>query len=447
MSSSEGKTRVLVVDDELPILRFVEKILSRSGYHALVASSVSEAIKVLETTVVDLVITDLKMPKMSGMDLVRHVKENFRFTEVLMMTGFPSIESAVSAVKTGAEEYLTKPFTGEELLSAVRRALEKLKMRRLGSGEGQAFSTAPYGIIGRSEAMLKIFDAIGKAAKTSATVLITGESGTGKELVARAIHYSSSRAAAPFIPVNCGGIPEELLDNELFGSPRPQDEAPTSLFGAADGGTIFFDGIANLTHTMQTKLLRVIQDRKISAAGQGGTRKVDVRLLASSNRDLLSMVSGGTFREDLYYRINVIPIALPPLRERGSDILILTSYIATRCAGEMGKKAPGFSDSALEALKTYSWPGNVRELENTVQSLVVMCDRDVIDMTELPPYLRFTAFAEGGRAKTLAEVEREYIHYVMASVGGNKSQAADILGMDRKTLREKLKKIGDTSPD
>ncbi|MDQ7825129.1 MAG: sigma-54 dependent transcriptional regulator [Candidatus Eremiobacteraeota bacterium] len=442
MPHKEEKKRILVVDDEFSILKFMEKALGKSGYHALIASSVSEAIKILEITPVDLVITDCKMPRMSGMDLIRHVKENFRFTAVLMITGHPSIEGAVAAVRIGAEDYLTKPFTVNELLTAVRRAIEKLSTRKLGAGENNDLSPAPYGIIGRSEAMLKVFDAIGKAARTTATVLITGGSGTGKELVARAIHYSSSRAAAPFIPVNCGGIPEEFLDSELFGSTRHEEDSKSSLFGAADSGTIFFDGIGNLTHTMQTKLLRVIQDKEISTTASGGTRRVDVHLLASTNRDLLSLVSSGAFREDLYYRINVVPISLPPLRDCGGDILIMASHFAARYANELGKPAPRFSDFALQVLKSYPWPGNVRELENLMQSLVVMGDRDLIDVTDLPPHMRFTAFAEGGRIKSLAEIENEYIHFVLASMGGNKSQAADILGMDRKTLREKLKKMG-----
>jgi DNA-binding NtrC family response regulator len=411
---------------------------------------VSEALRILETAMVDLVITDLKMPKVSGIDLIRHVRENYKDTEVMTITGYPSIKGAVEAIKTGAEEYLIKPFTDEELFSAIRRALDKLHMRRMGEARLQKMPSVPYGLIGESKAIHKVFSAITKAASTSATVLISGDSGTGKELVARAIHYTSSRASAPFVPVNCGGIPEGLLESELFGHVKGAftgaTESRAGFFQTADGGTIFLDEISDTSLSMQAKLLRVLQDKEVYMVGATRSRKVDVRIIAATNKDLLSLVRKGVFREDLFFRLNVITIALPPLRERGDDILLLARHFATEFAEEFGKLTPKFSDSALQVLRNYHWPGNVRELENVVQRLVVMTDGDIVEVSDLPSLMRFSALRETGLNRTLAEVEGEYIRNVLASVNGNKTKTAEILGIDRKTLREKLKKIQGPSP-
>jgi DNA-binding NtrC family response regulator len=298
--------------------------------------------------------------------------------------------------------------------------------------------------------MQKVFMSIAKAAATSATVLLSGQSGTGKELIARAIHYGSPRASAPFVPVNCGAIPQELLESELFGHIKGSftgaTETRAGFFQTADGGTIFLDEIGETSLSMQVKLLRVLQDKEICMVGSNRPHKVDVRILASSNKDLVSLVKKGVFREDLFFRINVLTIEIPPLRERGEDILQLTHYFVTKFARELGKPTPRFSDNALEVLRNYYWPGNVRELENVIQRLIVMTDGDFIEVPDLPSLMRFSALRETGFGRTLAEVEGEYIQNVLASVDGNKTKAAKILGIDRKTLREKLKFYGKDLP-
>ncbi len=443
MSSPPEKECILVVDDSPSTLEVLRRNLAAEGYQVFTSPGVTEAVKVLEETRVDLVVTDLKMPKVSGMDLVRHVQENLRDTEVMMITGYPSIEGAVEAVKTGAEDYLAKPFTDEELLSAVSRALEKLRLRRSARREGGAPAVAPHGLIGESEPVRAVLRAVGKAASTSATVLITGESGTGKELVARAIHYGSARASAPFVPVNCGGIPEGLIESELFGHVRGAftgaTESRAGFFHSADGGTIFLDEVSEMGLSMQVKLLRVLQDTEVCMVGSDKPRKVDVRILAATHKDLPSLVKRGGFREDLFYRLNVITIAVPPLRERGDDILLLVNHLASTFAAELGRPSPRFSDDVLQALRNYHWPGNVRELENVIQRLMVMADGDLIEAPELPSVMRFSVPAESGLNRTLAPGEAEHIRNVLAGVGGNKTRAAEILGIDRKTLRKKLK--------
>lgn len=442
MTEKAGKTKILVVDDSPLTIEVLQRNLSAEGYEVLPASNVAGAVALLEAVKVDLVITDLKMPRVGGMDLVRHVRENCHDTEVMVITGYPSIDGAVQAIKTGAEEYVAKPFTEEELYAAVRRALEKLRIRRCSNPSGMSALAMPHGLIGESEVMRRVFRAVEKAASTPATVLITGESGTGKELVARAIHYGSDRSAAPFLPVNCGGIPDGLLESELFGHVKGAftgaTETRAGFFHSADGGTIFLDEVSETSASMQVKLLRVLQDKVVCMVGSSRTRKVDVRIVAASNKDLLGLVKKGAFRKDLFYRLNVITMVLPPLRERGDDILLLARHFAQRFAAELGRTEPHFSEKSLAVLKNYEWPGNVRELENVIQRLVVMTDRDVIDAPDLPRLMRFSALRSSGLDRTLAEVEAEYVSNVLASVGGNKTRAAEILGIDRKTLRDKL---------
>jgi DNA-binding NtrC family response regulator len=445
MATSPIKDSILVVDDAPDTLELLQRNLESRGYRVLTAPNAMEAIKMLGTTVVDLVITDLKMPGASGMDLIRHIRENFKDIEVMMITGYPTIETAVKAVKSGAEEYLTKPFTDTELFSAVERVLEKVHMRKVTHPPWHRSQKSPYGLIGESEAMQKVFSAVAKAATTSATTLITGESGTGKELVARAIHYNSPRSSAPFVPVNCGAIPGELLESELFGHIRGAftgaTETRAGFFQTADGGTIFLDEISETSLSMQVKLLRVLQDKEVNMVGSPRPRKVDVRILASTNKDLPHLVEKGLFREDLFFRLNVITIDIPSLRERGKDIFLLTQYFAKKFAEELGKPKLTFSENALSVLRNYHWPGNVRELENVVQRLVVMTEGDLIEIPDLPSLMRFSALQKTGLNRTLSEVETEYIRNVLTSVGGNKTRAAEILGIDRKTLREKLGKM------
>ena len=420
--------------------------LTWKGYQVLTAPGVEEAVCILDSRPVDLVITDYKMPKVSGMELIRHIRENFNDTEVMMITGFATIESAVKAVKSGAEEYLAKPFTEAELFEAVERAVEKLKRRRAAGTTNEKPAREVYGLIGESEGIKRVVEFMSKAAATSATVLLTGESGTGKELVARAIHYGSQRASSPFVPVNCGSIPEGLLESELFGHLRGAftgaSETSAGFFQTADGGTIFLDEISDTSPSMQAKLLRVLQDKEVCMVGSTQPRKVNVRIIAATNKDLGALVQKGQFREDLYFRINVLAIEIPPLRDRGDDVLLLAQLFAARFASELGKPLPQFSDGVLQALRSCSWPGNVRELENLIQRLVVMCDHPIIDIPDLPALMRFTALKSPRNHRSLAEVEAEHIRSVLAGVDGNKSRAAEILQIDRKTLREKLRNFG-----
>jgi len=437
------QARILVVDDSAPTLEVLQRNLSAEGHQVFTALDVASAVALLEDSPVDLVITDLKMPRVGGMDLVRHVRENFRDTEVMMITGYPSIEGAVQAIKTGAEEYLAKPFTDGELSAAVQRALDKLRIRKSNVTSGAQPPMMRHGLLGESEAMRKVLQAVSKAASASAVVLISGESGTGKELVARAIHYGSARASAPFVPVNCGGIPDSLLESELFGHVKGAftgaTESRAGFFHTADGGTIFLDEVSETSASMQVKLLRVLQDKEVFMVGSSRSRKVDVRILAATNKDLLALVKKGIFRKDLFYRLNVITIALPPLRDRDDDILLLANHFARRFAEELGRSQPRFSEQAMTVLKNYDWPGNVRELENVIQRLVLMTDGDIIHVPDLPPLMRFSALRSTGLNRSLTEVEAEHIRNVLASVGGNKTRAAEILGIDRKTLREKLR--------
>ena len=440
MSNGE---RILVVDDSPPTVEVIVRNLMDRGYRVWSASSVAEAIRMLESATIDLVITDMKMPGIGGLELVRHVRENFEDTQVVMITGYPSIDSAVEAVKSGADEYLAKPFTDEELLSAVEKVVTRQRLHRadepLSDGEAGSF----HGILGRSEPMQNVYRAIHKAAFTPATVLISGESGTGKELIARAIHYSSPRSSARFVAVNCGGIPEGLLESELFGHMKGAftgaTESRAGFFQTADGGTILLDEVSETSLAMQVKLLRVLQDGEVCMVGSTRPREVNVRVLAATNKDLQTLIAKGLFREDLFFRLNVISIVAPPLRERPEDIVQLSRYFVDKFASEYDLTAPHLNGRVDEALLQYPWPGNVRELENLMQRLVVMSPGEAIKMPHLPRYMRFTVASERGLDRTLAEVEREHIRNVLAQVGGNKTQAARILGIDRKTLRQKLK--------
>lgn len=443
MKKKDKNERILVVDDARDTLEVLFRNLTSRNFQVYTASDVEEALRVLDSVTVDLVIADYKMPRISGLDLVRHVRENFPDTEVMMITGFASIGGAVEAVKSGASEYLAKPFTEDELFNAVKRALEKLQTRRAARTQTSKDISKNYGILGESESIRKVFHAIDKASRTNATVLITGESGTGKELVARAIHYSSDRASAPFVPVNCGGIPEGLLESELFGHVKGAFtgavDSRAGFFQTADGGTIFLDEISETSLAMQVKLLRVLQEREVCMVGNARTRPVNIRILAATNKDLRNLVKKDAFRQDLFFRLSVITIAVPPLRERGNDILLLTSYFADKFTNEADKEPVQFSDDALKILKNYYWPGNVRELENVVQRMVVMTDGNIVGAQDLPSLMRFSALQHTGINRKLADVEKEHIRNVLTSVNGNKTKASEILGIDRKTLREKLK--------
>lgn len=442
MSRHQEKHKILIVDDNKNTLEIIHRNLVKKGYETFTSDNVAQAIHLLRIEKIDLIITDIKMPGTSGMDLVKHVRDNYKDSEIMIITGYPSIESAVEAVKSGAEEYLVKPFTEDELIQTVENILKKLFRRRRVQTTEQNFPQ--YGIIGDSPATKEVFRLIDKATKTLAHILITGASGTGKELVARAIHYNSPRSSAPFVPVNCTAIPDNLLESELFGHVKgaftDAKFSRAGFFQIADKGTLFLDEIGDASMTMQAKLLRAIERGEIFMVGSSQVHHVDTRIIAASHKDLKEMVRKGHFREDLYYRLNVIDIHIPPLCERGDDVLLLVNHFTARFSREMNKKIPKFSARSLEALKNYRWPGNVRELENHIQRLTVLVDEPVIHINDLPSSMRFTVTQEKNLHRTLAAVEQEHIRNVLNSVGGNKSKAAEILGIDRKTLRRKLEK-------
>ena len=436
------KINILVVDDSPETVELVKRNLESVGYHVYSASNVQSAVKLLNALNIALVITDLKMPGESGMELVRHVVENCKGTGILVVTGFPSIQGAVESIKIGAEEYLVKPFTDEELFKATERVLAKTsKLKK----EDATKTPANFGIIGESEGMQNVFKTINKAKNTNATVLINGESGTGKELVARALHYGSHASAAPFVPVNCGGIPDSLLESELFGYVKGAftgaAETRAGFFQTADGGTIFLDEISNTSLAMQAKLLRVLQEKEFYMVGSKKPIRVNVRVVAATNVNLMQLVKKGLFREDLYYRLHIITIDLPPLRERNDDVLLLLHFFLNKYVRELGRSPMQFSPKALKSLAEYAWPGNVRELQNLVNRLVIMADDNVIDVPDLPENFRFSATRSRGLNRRLEEVERDYILDVLAANKNNISQTAQVLGIDRKTLREKIKRV------
>lgn len=439
----QTKGRLLVVDDNTDILEALERKLSARGFTVVTAPGAAGAVRALGAGEVDVVVTDIKMPGMDGTELIRYVRENLPDVGIVAITGYASIADAVEVVRAGAEEYLPKPFTDGELFGAVERVLARLAARRLVRQPFTPASLMRYGLIGQSKEMREIFQVIGKAAATNATVLITGESGTGKELVARAIHYASARASAPFVPVNCGAVPEELLESELFGYVKGAftgaTETRAGFFQTADGGSIFLDEVSETSPAMQVKLLRVLQDKEFYMVGSRRPQKADVRVMAATNKDLLALTHKKLFRDDLYYRLAVITVELPPLRARRDDILPLTNFFLRKYARELGRPTPALTDDVIRAFLDYSWPGNVRELENVVQRLVAMADADVIDTPDLPEVMRFRPAMEINLNQTLAEVEFSYIKSVLASVGGNKAKAARILGINRKTLAMKLR--------
>ena len=439
-----AKANILVVDDSPATLEILDRNLTDQGYSVRTAPSVAAAVEILEHSPVDLVITDLKMPRIGGLDLVRYVRENFADTEVMMITGYATIESAVEAVRRGAEEYLAKPFTDEELLSSVGRVLDKLAERRA-TRKSAGPRLPPHQMIGESAPMRAVYGAIEKSSRIDATVLVTGESGVGKELVARAIHSASPRAAAAFVPINCGAIPENLFESQLFGHVKGAftgaDANTEGFFASASGGTLFLDEVGELSPKLQVKLLRVLQDGELFPVGSTRPRNVDVRVVAATNSDI-SPGQPGAVREDLFFRLSVITIKVPPLRERNNDILLLAAHFAEVYAAASSRAtAPRLNRGARAALKRYGWPGNVRELENLIHNLVFMTDNEVIAVPDLPEIMRFQVEREPELGRTLAEVEADYFQKVLASVSGNKTRAAEILGIDRKTLREKLKRL------
>ncbi len=441
--------RILVVDDSPATREVLERNLRADAHEVHSAASVAAAIGVLDRTPIDLVVTDLRMPGADGMELVRHVRDHRRGTGVIMVTGFATVGGAVSAMREGVDDYLPKPFSDEELMHAVRSTLDKVRLRREIDAPGTV--EAPDGLIGTSPAMQRVYRLVARAAGAGVPVLITGESGTGKELVGRAIHYRGARAPAPFLAVNCAAIPESLIESELFGHTKGAFTGATTtrqgFFVAADGGTLFLDEVAELSPIAQAKLLRVLQEKTVQAVGADQPRTVDVRVIAATNKDLEGLAREGKFREDLFFRLHVLPIEMPPLRERDGDVVLLLRHFLAAAAEQSSAPAPRVTDAALDALRRYSWPGNVRELQNLAQRLVIFADAGVIDTVDLPTVMRYTTSpaspppigTSGALPRTLREVELDHIRAVLESVGGNKTKAAELLGIDRKSLREKLK--------
>ncbi len=436
--------RVLAVDGNPENLDRLQHSLRPAGYDVMTARNAAEAIGVLEFTRIDLVVGAVQLPDVDGMDLLRYARENFSDLEILMVSDRPGIEEAVQSIKGGAHYYLAKPYSDRDLLAAVQRALAKVRQQR--QVQAACRPRLAHGIIGESGGIMRLLAGIDKAASINANVLIRGESGTGKELVARATHYGSERSAAPFVPVNCSAIPDSLLESELFGHVKGAftgaRESRAGFFQIADGGTVFLDEIGDASLSMQGKLLRVLQNKEINLVGSSRVRKVDTRIIAATHKDLVSMVKQGLFREDLYYRLVVIELCVPPLRERQEDILVLARHFLAKFAKELDRPIPALSDGVLETFRQYSWPGNVRELENLIQRLLVIVDKDTIEVPDLPGPMRFHVPQRQEPLGTLAQVETEHIRRVLVAAAGNKTLAAEILGIDRKTLREKVKKAG-----
>ncbi|MCG8423855.1 MAG: sigma-54 dependent transcriptional regulator [Proteobacteria bacterium] len=441
---------VLVVEDDHAMRDLLEEELTDTGYRVIAAAGGRSGIERVRTGQVDVVITDLRMPDLDGFDLIRDIKATSESPHIIMITAFGSIETAIKAVKLGAYDYITKPFEIEELILVINKALGERELRRkVARLQREVEKSYQFdNIIVRSDAMQEVLRLVSRIASSTVSVLITGESGTGKELIARAIHYNSPRASGPFVPVNLAAIPETLIENELFGHKKGAFTDAHSdrlgLFSEAHTGTIFLDEIGELAGSMQAKLLRALQEREIRPIGTTKPEKVDVRVVAATNRDLEEMMGQGTFREDLYYRLNVIQVDLPPLRRRPDDILPLAEHFLTEAGRKVDPpRSCRLSAEAQRILLDYAWPGNVRELENIIERGFTLCRDSEIGLDDLPNHVKerkasdFLATAVA-RKMSLAEVERFYIERVLEDEGGNKTRAALRLGLDRKTLYRKL---------
>ncbi|MDH5386272.1 MAG: sigma-54 dependent transcriptional regulator, partial [Candidatus Aminicenantes bacterium] len=434
-------TNVLIVDDEKVIRDSCSQILKKEGYKVKVASEGNGGLSSFKEEVFHVVILDLKLPGMDGMEVLARIKEESPETPVIIITGFASIESAVEAIKKGAFEYLTKPFTPEELRVSIKKAIESRKIFFEGIylREELEKRTEYDMVVGKSKVMKNVMDIVRQVSPTESTILITGESGTGKELIARKIHNHSLRRNAPFVVIDCGALVETLFESELFGHVKGSFTGAYvtkhGRFEVANGGTIFLDEISNISLNIQAKLLRVIQEREVTRIGSSKPIKVDVRILAATNENLADCVSEGKFREDLFYRLSVVPIHLPPLRERKEDIPLLMNHFLHKYNRRAKKQINSISRDVLKALTQYDWPGNIRELENTIERAVVLSKSNEIELDALI----YHGISSGssllnrvkGKYRSLEEVEREYIKTVLNAHYGNRSQTAKVLGIDR----------------
>ncbi|RME22352.1 MAG: sigma-54-dependent Fis family transcriptional regulator [Deltaproteobacteria bacterium] len=450
----------MVVDDELSIRRVLTAMLTREGYRCDAAASGPEAVRRLEEETYELVVTDMRMPGMDGLELLAWCSKNMPGMPVIIITAHGTVDSAVEALKLGAFDYITKPFEQDELHMVIAKALarEEASHRALHEDEAGRFA-----IIGRTPSMKQVYTLIEKVADSPTTVLISGESGTGKELVARALHDSSRRRDAPFVQVNCGAIPDNLFESELFGYERGAFTGAVSSkpgrFELADGGTIFLDEVGELPLDLQVKLLRVLQDGTFERVGGLRSLHADVRVVAATNRDLLAEVRNGRFREDLFYRLNVIPIRLPPLRDRTEDIPLLVEHFLRKFNDRLGKQVRGVTPEAMAALMAHRWPGNIRELENLMERSVLLADGDMLGPQDLPGLgteLFDDAVGAEGDIEELglkdyvrvytARLERARIQRALEQEGGNVTRASRRLGISRKSLQTKMKEYGLRDP-
>ena len=442
---------VVVVDDDHEMANVVCDVLREAGYKAFGANSGNEALMLVKQELPDLLISDLRMSGLNGHELQLELKRLTPDLPVIIITAFGSIQSAVESMKLGAFDYITKPFGNDELLLLVSRALENRRLRqeirRLRTELARSYGLT--NIITANPAMSAVLDRLEQIADSNVSVMIVGESGTGKDLLAHAVHFESQRRDAPFVPINCAAIPENLIESELFGYVRgaftDARQAKAGLFQAARGGTLFLDEVGEMPIALQAKLLRVIEDKKVRPLGATEETPVDVRIVAATNTDLESAIAQGRFRSDLYYRLATFTLAVPPLRERREDIPLLIKQFMIRASAEAGRPMPEVDPEAMTCLVRYQWPGNVRELQNVIQVAVILCRNNKLGLNDLPPKVVGSegssvriADQAAGRRLSLDQLEREYVRLILASVGGNKTEAAAILQIDRKTLYRKL---------
>jgi len=448
--------RVLVADDELNMRRVLEAMLRREGYEVVTAANGQEALGGMNAGV-HTVITDLKMPVLDGMALLKRLSVDYPDVPVVMITAHGSVENAVEAVKLGALDNQEKPFEQEQIRQVVAKAINTYTLSRQNARPEEPSVRGRFRLVGQSPAIKQIYAVVEKVAHTPSTVLITGESGTGKELIARALHENSSRHGGPFIKINCAAIPKTLMESELFGYEKGAFTgavgAKPGRFELAHGGTLFLDEIGEIPVEMQVKLLRVLQESEFERVGGLKTIKVDVRLVTATNRDLLQDIAGGSFREDLYYRLNVVPIHIPPLRERREDIPLLVEHFLAKFNDRLKKQIGAVSPEAIARMGAYHWPGNIRELENMMERTMLFCERPEIQASDLPPEIAglpaataapspgTASLKEAVRAET-ERVERELIQKALDETGGNVTQAARKLKISRKSLQTKMKELG-----
>ncbi|BFU94881.1 MAG: Transcriptional regulatory protein ZraR [Nitrospira sp.] len=447
---------VLVVDDDQDLRETISDLLKDRGHHVTTAAGGTEALARLKEAEYAAVLTDLRMKGVEGLELLTEIKRLYPDIGVVLMTAFGSVETAVEAMKHGASDYLTKPVKKDELLRVIERVIREASLRReVGRLRKEVHKEYSFHqILGKSKPMLALFDLIKRVADSPTNILITGESGTGKELVAKAIHYNSDRKEMSFVPVNCAAIPDQLLESELFGHVRgaftDAKMDKRGLFEEAQRGTLFLDEISELPLMLQAKLLRAIQEKEIRRVGATKPVDVDVRVIAATNLNLTEEVKAKRFRDDLYYRLNVIELKLPPLRDRREDIPLLVEAFLNKCGEARGKSVKGVGESALAMLIDYDWPGNVRELENVIERAVTLSRSDKILPDDLPAAIQGSRgdrrVLDEAAEKTLPlhEVEKEYIRKILEKTGGNKYRAAHLLGIDRKTLYRKLDEIAGT---